>query len=212
MQTLTDGSIRALTVLNNRHAPVRYDYRLELTADTTPIQTGDGSISLRDRNGTSKGWIAPAWAVDANGAPVKTHYEVNGNVIAQIVEHTGQHVAYPVIADPRVYYAWWQLFNWSEWHWNSAYGMNQLSIELSIWGRHDLVFNAGQFLTSGWNLLKEKHSWWMFTDSMRQQWECHVLGGIAEPGTFDLEYERRSVPDWRSRIGRVWPPQDTCNW
>jgi hypothetical protein len=110
-----------------------------------------------------------------------------------------------------VYYAWWQLFTWSEWRWNSAYRMNQLSMQLSGCGRYDVIFNAGQFLSSGWNLLKSRHSSWIFTPSMRQQWECHVLGGIAEWGTFDLEYERRSLPNWRSRIG-MRPISQTCNW
>ncbi|MFQ4149801.1 hypothetical protein AAGW05_14090 [Arthrobacter sp. LAPM80] len=90
--------------------------------------------------------------------------------------------------------------------------MNQLSMELSSWGRSDVILNAGQFVNSGWNLLKTKYPEWMFTPTMRQQWECHVLGGIAEWGTFDLEYDRRSLPNWRDRIGRVSPLSATCNW
>lgn len=212
VQTLADGAVRALTVINNREAPVEYEYQIDAEAGIVLEPTGGGAILLRGVDGSSRGAVLPAWAVDANGSPVRTHYEIADGTVTQVIEHKAEGVAYPVVADPKVYYAWWQLFTWSEWRWNAGYGMNQLSVELSEWGRHDVIFNAGQFLTSGWNLLKSKHSSWIFTDSMRQQWECHVLGGLAEWGTFDLEYERRSNPNWRSRIGTVWPPSATCNW
>ena len=211
IQTLDDGAVRALTVINGPQAPTRYDYKIEAAEGVVLTLADGGAISLRGPDGSDQGMILPAWAVDANGTAVKTHYEVSGNTVTQVVEHNTPGLAYPVVADPKVYYAWWQLFSWSEWRWNSYYGMNQLSIELSGWGRYDVIFNAGQFLSSGWNLLQTKHSWWMFTASMWQQWECHVLGGMAEWGTFDLEYERYSNPNWRSRIG-MWPVSQTCNW
>ena len=51
--------------------------------------------------------VAPAWAVDANGTNLETHYEVDGNTITQVVE---TNTAYPVTADP----------NWLWWAWTSA--------------------------------------------------------------------------------------------
>lgn len=212
VQTLEDGSFRALTVINGKDAPEEYVYKLEVPTGITLRPESDGSITLADADGNSQGSIQPAWAIDANGTPVETRYEIEGSSVTQIVNHQGAGVMYPVVADPKIYYAWWQLFTWSEWRWNATYGMNQLSMELSSWGRSDVILNAGQFVNSGWNLLKTKHSSWIFTASMRQQWECHVLGGIAEWGTFDLEYERRSLPNWRDRIGRVSPLSATCNW
>lgn len=212
VQTLNDGAVRALTVINNSEAPVEYEYQIDVEAGVVLEPAHGGAILFKGRDGSSEGAILPAWAVDANGSPVKTHYVITGRTVTQVIEHKAEGVSYPVVADPKVYYAWWQLFTWSEWRWNGDYRMNQLSIALSAWGRHDVIFNAGQFLTSGWNLLKQKHSSWIFTDSMRQQWECHVLGGLAEWGTFDLEYERPSNPNWRSRIGAVWPLSATCNW
>lgn len=211
VQTLEDGAVRALTVINEAQAPTRYDYEINVAEGIVLKPTDDGAIALVGADGSAQGMIMPAWAVDANGANVKTRYEVSGNTVTQVVEHNAPGVAYPVVADPKVYYAWWQLFTWSEWRWSSAYRMNQLSMQLSGWGRYDVIFNAGQFLSSGWNLLKSRHSSWIFTPSMRQQWECHVLGGVAEWGTFDLEYERRSLPNWRSRIG-MRPLSQTCNW
>jgi hypothetical protein len=48
--------------------------------------------------------VATPWATDANGAPVPTHYEINGSSIVQIVDHHG--AAYPVTADPKVSLGW----------------------------------------------------------------------------------------------------------
>jgi len=52
---------------------------------------------------------------------------------------------------------------------------------------------------------------------MLQQWDCHVVGGLLEWGTFDLELGRESNPDWASSIpGRVvdagFVPAAACNW
>ncbi|UWX95798.1 hypothetical protein N2K95_08785 [Arthrobacter zhaoxinii] len=211
VQTLDDGSVRVLTVINDEIAPGRYDYQIDVEDGVVLELTPEGAVALKGADGSSQGMILPAWAEDAAGNPVETHYEMAGNTVTQIVDHNAPGVVYPVVADPKVYYAWWQLFKWSEWRWSSAYRSNQLSMQLSAWGRHDVIFAAGQFVSSGWNLLKQKHPSWIFTSSMRQQWECHVLGGIAEWGTFDLEINRPSLPNWRKRIG-MRPLSATCNW
>lgn len=49
------------------------------------------------------GEIEPAWAMDANGNPVKTRYEIDGDTIKQIVDTDG--AAFPITADPS--WAWW---------------------------------------------------------------------------------------------------------
>lgn len=50
--------------------------------------------------------VAPAWAVDANGNQLSTHYEVQGDTIKQVVE-TDANTAFPVTADPN--WVWWTL-------------------------------------------------------------------------------------------------------
>lgn len=53
--------------------------------------------------------IDASWALDANGKPVPTHYEVNGTTLTQVVEHAAG-TAYPVVADPSYWPAvisWW---------------------------------------------------------------------------------------------------------
>jgi len=49
-------------------------------------------------------------------------------------------------------------------------------------------------------------------ESMRQQWECHVLGGLAEWGTFDLEMSGDPTQTGGAVFGTVLPLSSTCNW
>lgn len=44
--------------------------------------------------------IEPAWAKDANGNDVNTHYEINGSSVKQVVEFD-ENSAFPIVADPQ---------------------------------------------------------------------------------------------------------------
>lgn len=211
VQALDDGAVRVLTIIGDSDASTEYKYEFDLPAGTKLNPTADGGVQIMDADGSSAGAILPAWAVDAAGNDIETFYRVDGATVTQIVQHDADGVVYPVVADPKIYYAWWQIFSWSEWK-PTSYPKGQLSIALSGYGRWDVITAADQFLSSGWSLLRSKYSSSILTTSMRQQWECHVLGGIAEWGTFDLERHRYSNPNWRNRIGRVWPLQNVCNW
>lgn len=211
IQALSDGAVRAVTVINGIDSPTEYEYDFDLPEGVVMKPTQDGGVRLYNDGGEMMGAILPAWAVDGAGTSVPTRYEVQGSKLTQIVAHDSQAVEYPVVADPKIYYAWWQIFSWTEFHTPRAYPTGQLSIALSGWGRWDVIMNAGQFLTSGWNLLKSKYPSRILKTSMRQQWDCHVLGGIAEWGTFDLEMKRPPNANWRSRVGML-PPSATCNW
>ncbi|MGL3808115.1 hypothetical protein ACSYDW_18715 [Paeniglutamicibacter sp. R2-26] len=215
IQTLDDGSVRATTTINEESAPGSYRYELGLPDNYSLQQDADGGgISLLNAAGEKEGAIMPAWAIDAEGQAVPTRYVIDGQNLIQEVDHQAGDFAYPIVADPRIYYAWWQLFNWTDWHYNKSYKMNQLSISLSGWGRHDAIFAADQFLSSGWNLLKTRYSKYTLSTTMWQQWECHVAaGGLMEWGTFDLEWQRPKNSNWRARIAKYWKqPSKVCNW
>lgn len=57
--------------------------------------------------------IGMPWAKDANGEPVASHYDVDGDVVTLVVEHQDKPVAYPVVADPWVWLDW-GLFSWDD--------------------------------------------------------------------------------------------------
>lgn len=99
MAVPTADGVQLLTELPNRGSPRRFTYdvagsRVETTADGGAIAYDDrGVIVMR---------AAPAWATDALGRSVPTHYESEGSKLVQVVDHTDGHFSYPIVADP-----WW---------------------------------------------------------------------------------------------------------
>jgi len=102
--------VRIQKVIHGPGDPHEFTY--ELGNGYMPLQAADGSIwAYRfDQNGAIDIYgVGEAWARDADGAVVNTHYEIRGNSLVQVVTPTGETV-YPVVADP----------TW-EWY-NAAYG------------------------------------------------------------------------------------------
>lgn len=75
-----------------------------LAADSASTLTGItpvGTVSVIDVYNNAVGAIDNAWAVDAAGVPVPRNYEVEGNVLRQVI-HADESVTYPIVADPRI--------------------------------------------------------------------------------------------------------------
>lgn len=98
-----DGSIQILTVIDNSDAPTRYDYEIGTPGESTLTVNEDGSVNVTEADGTVAATIAAPWAKDSNGESISTWYEVEGSTLTQVVEHTAA-AAYPVVADPTVFY------------------------------------------------------------------------------------------------------------
>jgi hypothetical protein len=104
VQPTADG-VRALVVINSAQAPQRYPFPLR--GDVVRLdQQPDGSVNGYDADGRVFMQIAPAWARDAAGRSVPTHYEIAGTTLTQVVEHRGGNYAYGITADPLVKH-WW---------------------------------------------------------------------------------------------------------
>jgi hypothetical protein len=111
-----DGGLRISTIIERSTAPGSYAY--ELPSDVDVILNDDGTASLgrtvtaTDEEGSefsvtaNIGQVGAAWAVDANGEPVATHYEVVDSQLVQFVDHDQPGVAYPVVADPTFWWGW----------------------------------------------------------------------------------------------------------
>lgn len=59
----------------------------------------------------------------------------------------------------------------------------------------------------------------MMFPTIRQQWDCHVLGSLPEFDVYDLEFSRTDNPGWATtaaerifRAGRAASPAWACNW
>ena len=104
IQVLTDRSVRLQTVTTSAKGAQKFTYSF---GDATPVLQPDGSVAIVRFFTTpvvaeqTVGVIAPAWAVDAAGQPVATHYEVRGNGQLVQVISPDKTTKYPVVADPQ---------------------------------------------------------------------------------------------------------------
>lgn len=91
-----DASVQFTTVVHHAQAPDSYTY--DFAGKTLELQP-DGLVVVRNAQKAVDGIIAAAWAKDAMGNSVHTHYVVNGSQLTQVVEHDSKDAAtYPVVA------------------------------------------------------------------------------------------------------------------
>lgn len=101
----TPDGAQALIVIDGNDAPERYAFPIEVDGQAAALrESDDGGLEVLDPSGAVAATVATPWAIDANGAPVPTHYEIAGSSIVQIVDHHG--ATYPVTADPKVSLGW----------------------------------------------------------------------------------------------------------
>jgi hypothetical protein len=94
-----DGMVQINTVIEHASAPTRYDYPLDVPDGASLAQDHNGTVAIVDADGSPLRVFGAAWAKDAHGLPVPTHYEVRGNTLTQVVDFTA-NTAFPVVADP----------------------------------------------------------------------------------------------------------------
>ncbi len=93
----TNDGAQLLTVLGSKHAPNSIEFELDLPNDATLTQQPDGSIWINTDSFGAE--IKTPWAIDADGNPINTRYEINGRTLVQVIE-TNTNTAFPVVADP----------------------------------------------------------------------------------------------------------------
>ncbi|MGO4299432.1 hypothetical protein [Leifsonia sp. RAF41] len=96
---LSDGTVQITTVIDNASAPKRYDYPIDVPDGASLTQDANGTVAVVAADGSPLRVFGEAWAKDANGEAVPTHYEVRGNTLTQVVSFT-EDTAFPVVADP----------------------------------------------------------------------------------------------------------------
>ena len=100
-QALTEQRVRHLIVLHSADAPQEHRFNLDLDGPADVTLTDEGGVLAVDpETGFDLLYIEPPWAEDANGREVPTHFELDGDVLVQIVKHHEMRAAYPVVADP----------------------------------------------------------------------------------------------------------------
>lgn len=108
VQAMDTGGVRIQTIINDPSSSHEFTYSLE--AGFKVQQASDGSIwavGFTTAGEFQAYSVAAAWAHDANGAEVATHYEVRAGSLVQIVT-PNESTVYPVVADPT-----WQWYSFA---------------------------------------------------------------------------------------------------
>jgi hypothetical protein len=139
-----DG-VRLLSIINDKDAPSEFTYAVSLGAGSElklDSKTGHGAVISADKKlGVD---ISPAWAVDAKGNDVPTHYELRGGKLVQVVEHTAGDFTYPIVADPKWNSRWFGgelIFNHKE---TAAIAVGGAGAAATILGSCSFIPVAGQ--------------------------------------------------------------------
>lgn len=213
-----EGDVQINTIIPDADAPQRYAYDLNIP-DYSSVEEHGGAPLFLDADGNMIAGLAPAWAVDATGRSIPTHFEIEGKTVTQVVEFT-EGTQFPVVADP---FLGKNLFKSIGTKYGKYYGVytDVVTLNLSTWGW--AVYSgagggvpgvaAGQAIlnTNGWNEALAKggkvKNQLLSKKSMRQQFSCHALGAIAA-GTWELETFRvNRTSHWSYGVG-----VHRCNW
>lgn len=203
VQTLQQG-VRLSTVLKDASAPTEYVYPVAVPPggriETDPVT---GAVLVTNASNALVGGFAPAWAKDANGDAVPTHYEVRADAVVQVVDLSAGGYAFPVIADPflgadLIDHATWVPYSdgWT------------LQVYPTGWAR----FNAGSHLVGSyaWDELYTKyqnHGLTKNLNGMRDQLICHEeFVAVYKPGK-----ESWNLDEWRPDVGYPETVNTGCN-
>ena len=104
-----EDGFSAYVAVNDSTAPTRYEFGYDLPSGFKLSEDGAGGIEILNSDNEVVGDIAPPWAVDANGAAVRTAFKLVDDDLVQTIQHSG--AAYPVVADPTVTLGW-RIYLW----------------------------------------------------------------------------------------------------
>lgn len=203
----SDGSIQITTFIKDASAPTRYSYEVSAPSLAAVEEIKGGTLVFYDEERNYLGGIAPAWAKDADGVSLPTHFEIDGTTVTQVVDHvSSDNVSYPVVADP-----WLGIDLFSKTSYTTLNGQLRVNATKSLYGQGIHGPGTGQviFLTAGWNELKAKRPRVTEKTTLRQQYECHVAGGFFNiAGDWNLEkFRPNRTTHWTYGVA-----VHRCNW
>lgn len=193
-----DGSLQIVTTIESATAPTEYTYTLGLKPGSVLHELNGGTIAILTPDGDEfLGGIAAPWAKDANSKAIPTRYVIDGTKLTQIIDHRADGIAYPVVADPwfgiDLYYSPYVSFvsqgykiNVTPTNWGT--NINNTGIE-TWWAHRDEVKTK-----LGGNA-------WRWTNSIQEQFYCHIRGIPASLPEYNMESWRPTI-NWLESLTR----------
>ncbi|NQX12280.1 hypothetical protein HQQ80_11635 [Microbacteriaceae bacterium VKM Ac-2855] len=201
-----DGSVQMATILADESAPTHYRYVLDVPEGGALVPTDDGGVMVVDREGAFVAGVAPAWAQDATGVAVPTHYEVDGVDLVQVVDHSATSISYPVTADP-----WLGINLFDRMSTTTDQGQPRYMLYRSAWGAANSASpgtSQSIFLNAGWAEASSRWPALRSKESLHQQYDCHAIYALLKPGeSWNLEKFRSNNSGWGASATSHW-----CNW
>lgn len=137
------GCVRSLIVIESPDAPKDYSFKFDLSKNQSLKSSKDGRLFVTE-NDEAIAEIQPAWAKDADGSMVESHFAVKGSTLVQHVSFDAD-TKFPVVADPAM----------------SGYYYKKSSVKITNeyggWKRTSSILNTGK--TKGGTLsINESHT------------------------------------------------------
>lgn len=211
------GSVQVATVITSSTAPTSYEYALTVPEGASVAIEEGGMVIVRNAQGGYVAGILPAWAKDADGFAIPTHFEVVESTVTQVIEHNAE-TRYPVVADPWIgidlfqatYYNRKGLYRSK----NTTSGLMSPFAQAGYYNPLSTLTWGEIMRTAGWSELATKRPIGITAGtlypSIRQQYDCHVVYGRAvwlSGLHWDLEHARANFPGWPSTA-----LDHQCNW
>lgn len=207
----SDGSVQLGTLINDAGAPRTFEYAITLADGSHLVEEENGYVMIENSTGKFEGGIAPAWATDAKGRSVPTRYLVDGDRLTQVVDHASGDFTYPIFADPWLGIDLVSSFYWT--HPVSGSSGYRVNISPTLWARSYSGNVAAPVVGgAGWDELYNKQhntatataTTWRsrMNDSMRDQYICHMMYGIAQ--------DEWNLEQWSPNNGLAWHIGQQC--
>ena len=185
-----DGGVSIGTVIPTSDAPTRYEYRVSTGSGTQLELNPDGTVNVLDTEGRYAATIDSPWAIAADGSAIPTWYEVQGDIVVQVVAHDSS-TEFPVVADPAVR---GQLI--------SAAGLvgNPLGVTIAVYPQPYSIYTPG-------DAFYEEYKLWVSTtyqgQKYRDQLVCHVVNARGKTPW--------NIDSWRPNVGYAATVAALCN-
>lgn len=185
-----NGDIQLGAILPAPMPTAEISYDVDVSGGGKVVTDGKAAVVIAP-DGQMVGGFDTAWARDSRGRPVDTEYVVRGRTLVQKVDLSDESIAYPVTTDPLFKRGMIRRVNHEKW----KRGAWVVQVEVTGAARLMRAYNWRQAATLGYADLVDHYPRSMKKATMRQQWDCHILGLY---GTFkiDLEGYRKSKPNW----------------
>lgn len=177
----SDGSVQTAAVLKSAESGEQLSFKLRIPKEATASILETGEVLILDPSGEMLAGISAPWAIDAAGKSVTTWFELTEGELIQHVDHQAKKHQYPIVADP-----WIGI----DLYWNPYISFHsqgyKINVTPTIWG----AANKGPqtwFAHRDEVVTKLGSQAWRWTETIQEQFYCHIAGLPASLPEFNME-------------------------